>query len=359
MVKQLIFHLGDTKTGSTSIQSVLRAKGYELAGKTIFYPTTGKNLNHNTASQTLYKEAVFDQRANRFGALEQKLSQSDADYGIVSAEFFQYADPADLKKTIEQFMPNHAGNVRLIAYVRPHAEKFLSSFSTQMRVGARQTTPLALFEKYTELDTLDYAPRFKKWRDVFGDAFTLRLFSREHLHRQDVLQDFFQFVTGADKTKITWTPYNNPSLKVGQIALLRYLIEPLAGTEKQGNKRHLRGELSRILARNIEESKVGTDTPRVTMSRKLMARFVKRYETDAIAMDEAFFTGNPMTKALQNAKTKLAAPPQSLRVEDYFSEAELRSFALMSNVLCTMADADPAKMTSLARALRLELNRQK
>lgn len=359
MVKQLVFHLGDTKTGSTAIQSVLRAGGFDLEGKTVLYPTYGKSLNHNTLSYTLYRPAVFDQRRQRFSALEAKLVQSDADYGVISAEFFQYVDPAEFRKAIHEFMPSHSDNFRLIAYVRPHAEKFLSSFSTQMRLGTRQTSPLALFEKYTKRDTLDYAPRFRKWRDVFGDAFTLRLFDRGHLQHGDVLQDFFQFLTGMEKTNITWSPYNNTSLKVGQIALLRHLIQPLSRMNLDGQNKSLRIELSRIFARHIEESKIASDTPRVTMSRKLMDRFIERYQNDAAELDSDFFTNTPMTNALHAAKTKYAAAPQSMRAEEYFSEEELRAYSLMANVIYTMAAASPDKMTDLTRALRLELNRQK
>ncbi|PCI44584.1 MAG: hypothetical protein COB49_10930, partial [Alphaproteobacteria bacterium] len=60
MINELIIHLGDTKTGSTSIQKALVRNICQAPGKTIIYPT--KN-NHIGLAKTLDQKRRFNERA--------------------------------------------------------------------------------------------------------------------------------------------------------------------------------------------------------------------------------------------------------------------------------------------------------
>ncbi|WP_083097450.1 hypothetical protein [Pseudophaeobacter leonis] len=102
MIKELIVHLGDTKTGSTSIQKALVNGAYDVPGKEILYPTG----NHHIAlAKTLTQERRFKQREARFKRVGQALRDSDADYGIISAEHFQFVDPEVFAESLKKYWP--------------------------------------------------------------------------------------------------------------------------------------------------------------------------------------------------------------------------------------------------------------
>ena len=96
MVKELIIHVGDTKTGSTSIQQSLVQEAFKIDGKS--YHFSGRST-HNHLAHVL--QSGFDARAQRadFNPVTEALDASDADYGIVSAENFQFVEPEVLQKS--------------------------------------------------------------------------------------------------------------------------------------------------------------------------------------------------------------------------------------------------------------------
>ena len=100
MIKELVIHLGDTKTGSTSIQKVLAQKAYEVPGRSICYPG---RTHHNPLGKTLSRRRLFKDRENRFREIAKVFLDSTADYGIVSAELFQSVDPRVLNDAIETY----------------------------------------------------------------------------------------------------------------------------------------------------------------------------------------------------------------------------------------------------------------
>lgn len=100
MIKELVIHLGDRKTGSTSIQMALVSGGYKTDKATIVYPST---KNHRGLAKTLSDKPHFDQRAAHFSRLYETFLQSDADLGIISAERFEVVDPQVLLQSIETY----------------------------------------------------------------------------------------------------------------------------------------------------------------------------------------------------------------------------------------------------------------
>ena len=102
MIKQLIIHLGDCKTGSTSIQSALCKKAWQSKAAKILYPT---NFNHNFLAG-LIKNNNQDALKSRADKLRQNLVKSNAYYGIISAEGFEGVHPVDLSSFMQQYCPN-------------------------------------------------------------------------------------------------------------------------------------------------------------------------------------------------------------------------------------------------------------
>lgn len=363
MIKELIVHLGDTKTGSTSIQRALVQEAYDIPGVSICYPTG----NHHIAmAKTLTRKHRLAERGKRFERINTALQQSDADYGIVSAEHFQFVDPEVFAGAIAEFWPGFEKQMRLVAYVRPHPDKLVSSFSERVKLG----NAMGSFESY--LDTMsnsggiDYLPRFQKWRDVFGERFTLRPFVRNELHRQDAVADFFRFVLGHEAFTVSDDISANTSLTVPQLALLREVHTVFhARLKARGRKRtpklvEARSALGRTTSERIREAGLDKNGQKFRIPERFAERIQERYRTDAEALDREFFTGNPMSEALETISSKTTTERQSLQARDHFSANVVSSVQIFASILSDMLLEKPETFKQLAGKTRIMLsdNRQ-
>ena len=323
MINELVIHLGDTKTGSTSIQKALAQKAYEAPGKSICYPT--KN-NHIALAKTLTQKPRFKNREARFSRVSKAFQESDADYGIISAEHFQFVDPRVLNDAIETYWPQFRDRLRLVAYVRPHAGKFLSAFSERVKLGADMASLEALFETVSAKKQLDFTPRFETGREVFGSDLSVRPFVRDRLHKSDVVQDFFKYLLNNDAFEITGDTAANPSLTVSQLALLRVIhrqMESKAKGRKGPKFRNMQGKFGRAVSEYLRANGIGNGGEKLRMPTGMLARFQERYAPDAEAMDQGFFEGFPFSDDLENAGRDATAEDQPLEAADHFTAVEI------------------------------------
>lgn len=353
MINDIVIHLGDTKTGSTSIQKALVAKAYDIPGKTLLYPTMN---NHVALAKTLTLERRFSEREKRFTRVYGAFKASDADYGIVSAEHFQFVDPHVLNEAIESYWPGLRDRIRLVAYVRPHASKILSTFSERVKLGAGIETLEDFIDLMSEKRAFDYADRFAAWRQVFGARFTLRPFIRDRLYKRDAVQDFFRYVLGGDGFEITEEIAANSSLTVSQLALLREMHGYISRRAKEKGKKggqfkEAQGSVGRVMAEYMRDNALGQDGLKVRIPASKAAFIKERYAADAAALDRAFFDGAPMSEDLEKVGSNTAEAAQSLRASDYFSSDVLNSVAIFSNVLADLAVQSPEHIkTAITRS---------
>ncbi|MBR9843112.1 MAG: hypothetical protein GYB25_08125 [Rhodobacteraceae bacterium] len=348
MIRELLIHLGDTKTGSTSIQNTLLHKAYDVPGKSIFYPTAS---NHIGLARTLSRKRLFPQRAGRFERVRNALQESNADFGVVSAEHFQFVDPQVLYDAIETYWPNLRQKIRLVAYVRPHADMLLSLFSERVKLGDDFGT-LEDFAAIAEAQNLLlYQPRFEKWRAFFGDRFELRPFLRSHLFRGDVVHDFFHVLLQSEDFDIPKSANANSSLTVSQLALLRETTRALndtAGeTAKNASYHEARSDMARLLADHVAKSTLGAQDDKLRLPADLARRIKDRYAKDAEALDTGFFNDFPMSNALEKADRNTVATAQSLDASDYFSRDAIVAFHTFAQMLNTLFRTAPERTRSL------------
>ena len=140
MTQELIFHIGDHKTGSTSIQSALAAKHIVPEGKTLLYPS---QLNHNHLVELRRKGKAIkgkrfsgpDIRHKKFSELAHEINNSDYDFCVISAEAFEAFSPSRLDDIIAKYFDTTQIKIRVIAYVRPHAARLLSSYAEKIKIS--------------------------------------------------------------------------------------------------------------------------------------------------------------------------------------------------------------------------------
>ena len=353
MTKELIFHLGDHKTGSTSIQAVLRA-GTIKADRSIGYPTTG--LHHASLAKAILAPKARQGLANRFASLREMIDASDADIEVISAERFEGLGGDQLRPALEEFMPDYLPNTRVIAYVRPHAERVVSSWSEQMKLGNFTGSLDAFFEQALQTKRFEFFDRFKSWRDAFGDAFELRPMVRGLLYNQDVVQDFVQFVLQGTDFTIEGDTAANESLTLQDLAVLRVVSGHLDQvysdlrlrdhTDK--NEKSIARDLETVIPRNNESAiarnlamnlaahkRAGGIKPAIHES--LVARVQDHYAADAAALDAEFFDGTPMTDALTGIAAKAVAEPQVLDPETLLTPEEMRLAQAMGTFIGRVA----------------------
>ena len=356
MIKELIVHLGDTKTGSTSIQKVLKQKTYKTAGEELCYPTQN---HHNALVRTLTRKRHLPQREVRFGSVYNRFSKSNAALGIVSAEHFQFADPILFEKTARQYWPDLCENMRLIAYIRPHHEKLLSSYSERVKLGIVSGSFDNFVEEVFESKLLDYMPRLKAWRDVFGERFVAKPFVRSEFYKNDVVEDFFKFSLGHENFTISGTASSNTSLTLPQLSLLRLAHLVLDGhrpsTEPKKNPAFFdaRSSFGRSISEHINARKLGENGAKLRLPDVFVERVKTRYSKDANALDETFFGGNAMSTALESCGTKATRESQSMEVGDYFNRETIEAFSATTEIMAKMLVKNPRRFAKMVSATRL------
>jgi len=332
---EIVFHLGDRKAGSTAIQTTLAAGAWSCATRRLLYP--GKTVNHVPLARTISGELRGTRpgfsAADRFAELRAEIAAVRPDVALISAEHFESVAPETLAEAIRTHLPGHP--VRLIAYVRPHADRIASEYAEQVKQGHFFGTMDELHLRTLERGRFLYSLRFSRWRDVFGDRFTLRPMIRSRLLREDVVADLLDFALSGAPFELTGEVQGNESLGLEDLAVLRELQRRLgSGT---GKASELQTEAGWAMARRLMA--MPSPGTRVRMHRALAEAVVEAYRADAEALDAGFFDGTPMTEALEAAPGRAVAEPQSVRAEDHFSPRELRLIAVFADQMAELFSA--------------------
>jgi hypothetical protein len=243
----LILHIGQSKTGTSSIQRVLGARREALAQHGVCYPLSPGWANHGLLPASLvpverlghFNPAVWEgmppaARLARFRAeFARELAAMPADTRLLLISAEQMGGLLDTEETIgalRDLLAPHVGSVRVVMYLRRQDSHFASGYTQALRVGhvAPPVMPAAGPET---LRAYDYAALLDLWARVFGEATVQpRLFERESMLNGDVVDDFLAFcgialeVPSDDPDR-----QSNLSLTPGGIELVRAMAEAMGG----------------------------------------------------------------------------------------------------------------------------------
>lgn len=331
-LQRLVFHIGDHKCGSTSIQNAFAAGGVQLDGHGLLYPG---NENHNYLRALVSAAAEGrpepESRAGRpnLTRIGELIADSNADFCLLSGEAFEHIDPNVFRAEVTQRFGDLTEEIRIISYVRPHASRILSNYAEQTKVGWYDGTPKDYFQRMRKSKRFFYAPRLRAWRACFGDQFIVRPMVRGVLKNGDVLDDFVETAFDGIAARIDATGTSNESLTLQDLVLLRYLHRHLKSLKK-GVRHGFGWEYSKV----AQAFPQGGDSTRLRLHRRLARKIRKTYAEDAAAVDKEFFGDKGLfTQALDEATETATARPQSLEPEDYFSASELRNLSVLGETL--------------------------
>ena len=358
--KTLIFHIGDHKTGSTSIQYAFAQKQVQLEGRSVFYPakiTMNMLRRHFDAGEDGTSPKAVARAQQVFASLGERLKAAKEDYCLVSAEGFETVPAATFRETLDTHWAAGDERIRVIAYVRPHAARVISSFAERVKIGLRKVVdadPDAFFEQMREIDRFRYYPRFMAWREQFGEAFLLRPMIRQRLREGDVVKDFVHHAFDGTPFRLLGEDSANESLCLEDLMRLKVVQMELGPLPPQ--LRHSFGwEFGRVLA-TLPPLQTRT---RLELHKSLAEKIRMEYREDARAMDRDFFGGEKVLETeLDQACDTARSEPQSVRPEDYLSGEEMRGITVLARILAGVFENDQVNWPVFLHGKRVQEVRQ-
>lgn len=299
--RRLVIHIGDPKTGTSSLQRVLQTGLFEDAsiksGQRVSpYLDRFNSANAIGLARSFQKSSPPTRSIRNF---ETWIRRENADVMIVSSEFFYRADPKLLQHYLEERHPTLIQNTKIIAYVRPYLGRALSSFTERTKAGYTLLDFDSWLKKFINLGGLQYTERFENWRRCFGESFVLRPYIRNELVNQDVVADFFSEVLGPQDSSIRFGVNENQKISLRALAGLRYFNTALSGS---GFSPEFRIPLSLMVSRFLRTNNSSRLPQLGDKSRGIIFRACR---SDAENLDRAFF-GKPLF--LPDIKKNLEGP---------------------------------------------------
>lgn len=339
--KTLIFHIGDRKTGSTSIQLAFARQQVSLSGRSVFYPARLTNNELFKLCRAYADPEHPKAQAEACGELRKiaaKVRAAETDFCLLSAEGLEDT-PADiLDSVIAEFFADTADDIRLIAYVRPHAPRILSSYAERTKVGLRNVVAGNLedfFDLAVSRHLFFYTPRFAALRKHFGNRFILRPMIPDQLYRNSVVDDLVRHAFDTEDFAILGDTRSNESLCLEDLMRLKVLQSHIGQTKKA--QRLERPALGWEFTRLIGQMPPPDNPTKLRLHASLAARIKETYQDDARAMDQAFFDGQPLLESdLDRAIDTAIAAPQPMDPKDHFSASELRSLEVLSRTVASL-----------------------
>ena len=320
--KQVIWHIGDPKTGTSSIQHALRAASIEIEGKSIAcYSPDGIQANAIGPAASLLSKDQNEIRTH-FKQIEIWVNETDADYLVVSAETFSRVNPRILNRVGKEFLAEFWDSVRVIYYCRPHSSRFLAAFAQRVKTGDYLGNYEDLAPKIKKQGILFFARRARVWQKTFGDRFIVRPFSRSELYQNDAVADFVHVVHGNSNFKLAEKTEVNQSVSLKALSALQ-----LFHGHFQSNGRATGKKIGKIIAKTIYHQHFGTFETTSELPKLDDAMAAVLYDTyleDAQQMDAEFFDGKPfLVEALAKARDTAKSTDNDLSLEAHYSQDEI------------------------------------
>lgn len=241
----LILHIGQSKTGTSSIQRVLGARREALAKLGICYPLSPGWANHGLLPASLvpveelghFHPNIWDgmapaARLARFRAeFERELAALPADTRLLLFSAEQMSGLLDRPERIaalRDLLAPHVGRVQVVMYLRRQDSHYASGYTQALRVGHIGPPVLPKLGPEQRRD-YDYARILGLWAEAFGEAAVRpRIFEPESLKNGDVVDDFLDLCgIPLEVPKDDPDRQSNLSLTPGGMDLVRAMGEKL------------------------------------------------------------------------------------------------------------------------------------
>ncbi|ATQ68167.1 MULTISPECIES: hypothetical protein [Methylosinus] len=181
MRKQIIFHIGLEKTGTSALQRFCHAHRRALAARGVLYPTRNlafsrQSRNHAALVAGYYEDTGWaDYHLTRswktcrrvVASLVDEIERDSAPTALVSAEHLSSRlYPFQIERLAEDFK---GFDCRIVLVLRPHEERVYSAYSSTIRAGRGLTLDAFVDELLLPANWYcRYAETIARWRNVLG-----------------------------------------------------------------------------------------------------------------------------------------------------------------------------------------------
>ncbi len=290
-MKRLILHIGDHKTGTSTLQ---RALSGGAAGDAVLYPRAGRAQgagHHNLAWQS-GSDKRFKPALGGWSDVAVECAGADAPTIILSAEAFEFQDPDLVVASLHSAFAGIIDRVDIIAYVRDHQGRILSSFAERVRRGIGPFDLDDWIEQGLAEERFTYAARLRRWQAAAGALYLAEqpmaaqfipvIYDKRRLEDGDIATDFLVRMLGLNHEQGEAPPVNAAP---GARALTLICMVNAALSE------HLRPAAARLLAPRISAAALracqDSDRPLV-LTPLQRSRLETRLSDDAAAVDRFF-----------------------------------------------------------------------
>jgi hypothetical protein len=327
----VVLHLGTGKTGTTTIQELMRQSRSALAEQGVLYPRTPGAVRHARFGLSFRSDAELagmpawhqmraqspERFRRRFGRrLLTEIAEAAPSMVVFSDEAL-YGLSRDSVSRLRAFTDSLGGQTRLVVYLRRQDDHLRSDYQQHVKTGevrrmARWTAD------HDRSATYDYARRLARWEDAMAPAeLVVRRFERSSFKDGSLEADFLEAagLTGIEPTVI---PRMNETLDAETVEFLRVynLYRVAHAGETAGLIDHR--ELVRKLVRH-------SGGPALTLPEGDLDRFLGRW-TDSNREAALRYFGD--TELFREQRTTATTDVQSLdpdRVDHYLEIGELPS----------------------------------
>lgn len=324
MARRLILHVGDCKTGSTILQTMLARGDCTAQGLRLFSPGQGM---HGALARALGDRPQL--YPARWEGIARRLAEAEWDVAVLSSELFEFINPRKVARAVERHLAPLDVELTVLAYVRPHAGRVLSQFAENIKLGHDTGDFPDFLDRFIAAGRLRYADRLTGWRDAFGAALTVRPFERGHLVKGDVRHDFLHHMLKGAPYRLTDSGQDdNAALPLADLALLRHLQRRFDGQPMDN-----RVTFGKQFGRLLRASPGGSE--KLRLSDGLYARLRDHCAADAAALD-ADWIGTPCfvpaldaaagetVPALQSLDARYHLGPDAIRIAEAFADLLIR-----------------------------------
>lgn len=230
---RIFLHVGDHKTGTSTIQSALaaRQRSDNADLKALYYPLSarkGQTAHHNLF-WSMTQEFRFDPSLGHWSDVQAELEETAPDIAILSSEAFENLKEISRLKALTEEYLEPLGPVKIILYVRPHFDRLRSAFAQRKKTGQIIGDIEKFIDDAIHTKTLtSFAQRLDRWRSVFGNRLDVRLYKRDHLENEDILYDFLLKAVGLDHDTFESVLKHQANRNIAPGLTTMSLIEPIA-----------------------------------------------------------------------------------------------------------------------------------
>ncbi|WP_370302644.1 hypothetical protein [Pseudooceanicola sp.] len=318
MTQRLVLHVGDCKTGSTILQTMLGNGDCRPERLRLFTPGNGV---HGALARSLGdRKSLYPAR---WKGAARRLAEAEWDVAVLSSELFEFIAPQAVAEALRTHLPQYWDRTTVVAYIRPHMGRALSQFAENVKLGHEIGDFPDFVARFEQIGRLKYAKRLARWRDAFGDRLVVRPFLRDRLEQGDVRHDFLSLILHGDSYTLADSGQDdNASLPLADLALMRMIQQRFhANPDIPDDNRVTFGKQFGRLLRDLPSPR---PADKLRLPRAVYDRLYDDCRADAERMDAEWFGGPCFLPELEAARDTVTDSDQSLAAEDHFDPETLR-----------------------------------